>query len=116
MHYVYILYSLHLNRFYVGESDNVDRRLILHKTGYFKGAFTSTADDWVIKLKIECVDKKHSLAVEKAIKKRKSKVCIDNLIQYPDLVKKLVQANIQKVAGSSAENPAEPVTDLAQDH
>ena len=49
VHSVYILYSAKSDRYYVGETDDVARRVELHNTGYFKGAFTSGADDWIVK-------------------------------------------------------------------
>jgi hypothetical protein len=44
---VYILFSQKLNRFYVGTTDDVERRLQEHNEGTYKDAFTSKGIPWV---------------------------------------------------------------------
>jgi putative endonuclease len=90
MHFTYITYSPTIDRFYVGESDDVNQRLQLHNNGHFKGAYTAQAHDWILKLAIPCRDRHHALLVEKTIKRRKSRKYIVNLIRYDELVLKLV--------------------------
>ena len=90
MHLVYILCSRSRNKYYVGETDDVDRRLLLNNNGHFKGAFTSQTGDWQVSLIIECRDRSHSLLIEKAVKGRKNRNYIKNLIKYPELVERLV--------------------------
>ena len=51
MHYVYIIYSRQIDRFYIGESENPDMRLIQHNNKEFKSAFTSQTNDWELKCK-----------------------------------------------------------------
>ena len=46
MHYVYILYSLKIDKFYVGESADIETRLLQHNSGFFKGSYTSRSNDW----------------------------------------------------------------------
>ncbi|TRO67092.1 GIY-YIG nuclease family protein [Christiangramia sabulilitoris] len=53
MHYLYILYSQKLNRFYTGETSDLQARLEMHNTHHFKKAFTKPADDWTLKLIFE---------------------------------------------------------------
>ncbi|MFO0357622.1 MAG: GIY-YIG nuclease family protein [Sphingobacteriaceae bacterium] len=52
MHYVYILYSPILNKYYVGESNDVEKRLIQHNTAFYKGSYTSITNDWILKSSI----------------------------------------------------------------
>ncbi|WP_082886302.1 GIY-YIG nuclease family protein [Flavisolibacter tropicus] len=37
---VYILYSEKLNRFYVGTTDDAERRLLEHNTAHYQDAYT----------------------------------------------------------------------------
>ena len=89
LHYVYILYSDLLNRYYIGESENVVKRLKEHNDGYFKSSYTSTVNDWIVYLSIECSDRIQARKVEKHIKSMKSRKYIQNLKEYPELISKL---------------------------
>jgi putative endonuclease len=84
---VYILHSLKLDRFYIGETTlNVVDRLNKHNTGYYgKKSFTSTADDWLLKLEMKCLDRSHALRLEKKIKSMKSRKYIENLLKYEEM-------------------------------
>jgi putative endonuclease len=37
---VYILYSVKLDRFYIGTTENIARRIIEHNTGKYQDAYT----------------------------------------------------------------------------
>ncbi len=84
-YYVYILFSKKLNRFYTGYTNDLDIRLTFHKHPESR-KFTAKATDWVLFFKIECDSKKQALAIEKHIKKMKSKIYIQNLANYPEMV------------------------------
>ena len=47
MFYVYIIYSLELNRYYVGYTSDVIKRLAEHNTGI--STFTAKAGDWELR-------------------------------------------------------------------
>jgi len=49
------------------------------------------ADDWKLYLRIECKNKGQSWCIEKHIKSRKSKVYIQNLLKYPEMIIKLLE-------------------------
>ena len=87
-YFVYILYSEKLNRYYTGSTSNIDIRLEFHKNSEGH-KYTHKADDWVLLFTIECDDKPQMLAIEKHIKKMKSKTYIQNLVRYPEMVEKL---------------------------
>ena len=89
MHYVYILHSEKLNRFYVGETDNIVRRLDEHNTGFFKNSFTTKTSDWEIFILINCCDRIQARKIETHIKKMKSKKYIQDLECYPEIIEKL---------------------------
>jgi putative endonuclease len=93
MHFCYILHSAKLNRYYIGETPNVESRLIYHNSVELNTNSTKAGIPWQIKLVIPCNDRAHALKVEKHIKRMKSKVFIENLFKYPELLAKIVSQN-----------------------
>ena len=51
--------------------------------------FTHNASDWEIFFEIDCENKNQGLAIEKHIKSMKSKIYIENLTKYPEMIEKL---------------------------
>ena len=90
MHTVYIIYSIALDKYYVGESVNAQERLDEHNLGHYDGAFTKKATDWKLILVLNCNDKRHAKRVEKHIKSMRSRVYIENLLKYQEMQIKLV--------------------------
>ncbi len=68
MHYVYIIYSKKLNRFYAGETSNIEDRLKGHVSN--KNKYTGKAKDWVLVWSTELPERRSALALEKKIKHR----------------------------------------------
>ncbi len=68
MFYTYILFSKKLNRFYIGQTQDVDSRLIEHNSG--KGKFTGKSDDWVIVFTQTFETRAEAMQLESKIKKR----------------------------------------------
>ena len=89
-HHVYILHSNKLNRFYIGESSDVVKRLLFHENSEAR-KFTAKAKDWKLYLKIACENKKQALGIETHLKNMKSSTYIENLKKYPEMVAKLLQ-------------------------
>ena len=88
MHQVYILHSEKLNLFYTGFTSNLEERLAFHKNAENR-KFTHNAADWILFFIINCESKQQGLQIEKHIKSMKSKVYIENLTQYPEMIEKL---------------------------
>jgi putative endonuclease len=44
MFYIYIIYSEKIDRYYVGQTENVEERLLSHSAGI--SPYTSISDDW----------------------------------------------------------------------
>jgi putative endonuclease len=101
MHIVYILHSQKLNRFYIGYSSNFEQRFEFHLNDTQTRKFTHKASDWQLYLKIECTSKYQALAIEKHIKSMKSKVYIQNVLKYPEIITKLLEKN--KASDSDSE-------------
>ena len=78
MYFVYILYSLTKDKFYVGSCQNVDERVRRHNTNH--AGFTGKIGDWVVKWSEEHQDKNAALKREKQIKAWKSRKMIEKLI------------------------------------
>jgi putative endonuclease len=86
---VYILYSIHLSRFYIGETSDFENRLEQHNSNFYDSAYTKKANDWKKFLLIECESKSQALKIEKHIKNMKSVTYLKNLKKYPEMVLKL---------------------------
>jgi len=80
MHYLYIIYSKKIDHFYIGESENPTVRLTQHNNREFKNAFTSQANDWVLKCSIEFENIIQARKAEQFVKKMKSRKFNENLI------------------------------------
>ncbi len=77
---VYILYSSHLDKYYVGHTgDSIIERLRKHNSNH-KG-FTGKANNWVVVYTETYNGKSLAYARERAIKNRKSRNYIENLIK-----------------------------------
>ena len=81
MFYIYILYSEKYSKYYVGQTDDPERRLIEHNE-ISDHSFTSKYRPWKQAASYE-VGESRTLArkIESHIKKQKSKVYIENLIE-----------------------------------
>ncbi len=76
MHYIYILYSPTLDKFYIGETQELELRIIQHNSRFFKGASTSIADDWIVRWSFDTGDRIKARKIESFLKKQKSKTFI----------------------------------------
>ena len=86
---VYILYSESTDKYYVGQTEDMEVRLVLHNTGEFAGSSTKFGIPWIIYHTIECESRTQSLAIESHIKKMKSVKYYQSLKLYPDIAIKL---------------------------
>jgi len=78
MYIVYILYSESSNRFYVGYTNDLDRRMNEHNRK--KGKFTDAGIPWKLVHSEKYGSKKEAMAREKLIKSKKSKTFILDII------------------------------------
>ncbi len=89
MYCVYILHSISLDSFYVGETLDLEKRIKEHNTSFYENSFTSKAKDWKLFLSIDCKDRIQARKVETHIKKMKSKKYILDIKKYPEIIEKL---------------------------
>jgi putative endonuclease len=91
MHYVYIIQSEKTNRFYIGETTEIHQRLRYHNSKELNTNSTKSGIPWSLFLTIEVKDRIHGRKVESKIKKMKSRVYIENLAKYPEMIEKLLR-------------------------
>ena len=72
-------------------TSNFDVRLYFHLNDMKNHNFTHNADDWVLFHKIDCDSKLAASKIEKHIKSMKSRIYIENLNKYPEMVVKLLE-------------------------
>jgi len=80
---VYILYSKILDRFYIGQTKDLNERILLHIEKQFEDSFTSRANDWELFHMILCKSRVQAIQIEGHIKKMKSRKYMLNLKVYP---------------------------------
>ncbi len=78
MFYVYILYSEKFDSFYIGQTNNLTKRILRHNKGYVRS--TKTKRPWVVCYS-ECYDSRaHAMSREAQLKAWKSKSKIRELV------------------------------------
>ena len=95
MHFVYVIYSRTVDRYYIGETVDIAERLIQHRMHHYAGSFTSIADDWEVAFLLRFKDRESALKAEKHLKKSKSKVYLKRLHNDKIALQKLI--NILKL-------------------
>ncbi len=91
MFWVYILYSEKFDKYYVGQSNDVDRRLLEHNEAE-KNSYTSKFRPWHLIFAIEVSeDRGKAMLLEKFIKAQKSKAFILRLISERKLQENLLR-------------------------
>ena len=86
---VYVLYSETLKRYYTGSCQDLTIRLAEHKEKKYQNSFTSHANDWELFLAVYGLYYLQARKMESHIKKMKSRVYIENLKKYPEMLEKL---------------------------
>ena len=80
MYFIYIIYSKKLDRFYVGTTDDVEKRLGEHNSGFYNEAFTVKGIPWELSLGFECESSRKAYELEKFLKRMKSRVFLEKVI------------------------------------
>ena len=78
-YFVYILFSEKADRYYVGETDDIGKRLNSHLSGV--SSYTSQSDDWICVYREEFKTRTEAIRREKEIKRKKSRNYIEWLIK-----------------------------------
>ena len=78
LHHVYILFSAAIDKYYIGETADVKRRMCEHVAGNTKS--TAMAKDWRLVFLEECPSLREAMALERRIKRTKSRKSIGRYI------------------------------------
>jgi putative endonuclease len=76
---VYILQSIISDKYYIGQTSNLERRLFYHNSGYSKS--TKSGIPWELVYKEEYQSRAEAMKREKQLKSYKNKSYIENIIQ-----------------------------------
>ena len=87
---VYILYSKNLDCCYTGSCLSLNDRLVEHEAKAYTNSFTAKTDDWELFYSIDNLPYQLARAIEKHIKRMKSKKYIENLKKYDEISIKLI--------------------------
>jgi putative endonuclease len=77
-YYCYIIYSRALDKYYIGHTEDLEKRMSYHLSGM--STYTSKATDWVIKYTEIFESRESASACEREIKRKKSRKYIEWLI------------------------------------
>ncbi|MBN3519273.1 GIY-YIG nuclease family protein [Algoriphagus lutimaris] len=89
--FVYILYSGSKDRYYIGQTENLEERLFQHNSDYFKNSHTHGIKDWKVVHKIACSSRKQAVNIELHIKRARKRKYLEDLQKYPEISRKLVE-------------------------
>ncbi len=81
-YHVYILFSVTLNKYYVGYTSDLNERVYKHNIKH-KG-FTGQANDWELKYSESFNTKEEATNREREIKRKKSRAYLEYLVQKED--------------------------------
>jgi len=74
MFYIYFIYSDNYNKYYIGFTQNIEKRLAQHNSNDNKHSFTAKLKPWRLVANFAVGDSKQdAMKVERFIKKQKSK-------------------------------------------
>ena len=94
MFYIYIIYSESADKYYIGHTNDPERRLVEHSTTE-EIKFTSKFRPWVMLLSLEVSNSRgDAIKMERFIKKQKSRLFLSRLIEEkenPEYFKKLIK-------------------------
>jgi putative endonuclease len=100
MFYIYILYSESSDRYYIGLTTDVNRRLEEHNHPPINKKYTAKHLPWELKLFFECSESRgDGLIIERFIKNQKSKIFLARLIaekNNPEYYKDLINYILKK--------------------
>ena len=86
MYFIYIIYSKKLDRYYVGTTDDVLKRMGEHNSGFYSEAYTVKGVPWVLRLSFECESGEKAYGIEKFLKRIKSRIFLEKVIVNPNIL------------------------------
>ena len=80
MFFIYIIYSIKIDQYYIGQTKNLENRLYRHNNSGSKS--TKKANDWTLKYTEGFTTRSLALKRETEIKGKKSRSYIESLIRF----------------------------------
>ena len=80
MFFIYIIYSIKIDQYYIGKTKNLENRLYRHNNSGSKS--TKKANDWTLKYTEGFTTRSLALKRETEIKGKKSRSYIESLIRF----------------------------------
>lgn len=80
MHYLYILYSASSDKYYVGQTPDLETRLLFHNE-LSEDSYTSKHRPWELVCSIEVPSRSEAMKLERYVKGRKSRRYIESLVK-----------------------------------
>ena len=90
-HFVYIILSKSADKYYVGETCNIQERVHQHNSAYYDSAFSKQAKDWELFWSLKCNSRSQALKIEKHIKKMRNRKFYENLVKFSEISQKLLE-------------------------
>ncbi len=87
---VYIIKSIKTSRYYIGETDKLNKRILHHNNKELNTNTTKSGIPWELYHRIECDSRIQSRKIERHIKRMKSRNYIENLRKFPEIAQKLL--------------------------
>lgn len=85
MNSVYIIYSPSIDKYYIGETEDLISRLAQHNEHTFKGSYTAKASDWGLVWSQQFENRSIARKIEMFLKNQKSKQFIIRFINSKEL-------------------------------
>ncbi|MDX5337442.1 MAG: GIY-YIG nuclease family protein [Cyclobacteriaceae bacterium] len=86
---VYVIYSPTYDKYYIGQTEDIGRRLIEHNNHLFPHGSTKFTNDWEVFFLINCSSRTQAIKIETHLKKAKNRTYLKNLMMYPEISEKL---------------------------
>ena len=90
-YFVYILYSSKLDKYYIGRSTDLAKRLEFHNNPIEGRKFTAKGIPWQMKFSHQCESYEESVLLERYLKKLKSRKALEMLIASPSLIYEVIK-------------------------
>ena len=89
-YYVYILYSSTHDKYYIGQTSDLETRMLFHNE-LSENSFTSRYRPWELKKAIPVQGRRMARKMENYIKNRRSRNYVKSLIENEDAVQRLLR-------------------------
>ena len=96
MHYFYIIYSSKLDKYYLGETSDLESRLHYHNHKKDSKGYSKAANDWKYVLQYECESKLIAQKLERFVKSQKSRHFNLRIIEDTEILTNIIETKLKK--------------------